>query len=171
MGVAVDFNYISWREVDDMIAGMAAIDPKLFAALNPSPTPSAVGTRRLMSYFSDPCVCWPTGLSMYCLAAFLHVLFSWFYYQRGYSRHVSGGLVYWYRPGNHSSDDNKRSDDGSRSGTKKASGKEKLPVAFFPGVGAGCLMYDMILDMIEKKVNYALFYYFYIEFTLCEMVY
>lgn len=146
---------LRWREVDDMIASMASKDPKILAALNPGLSPSQAGTNRLMSYFSDPCVCWPTGLSMYCLAAFLHVLFSWFYYQRGYSRHVSGSLVYWYRPGNdESSKDTRSSNDGGgkTSGVVGASSKEKLPVAFFPGVGAGCLMYDMILNMIEKKV-------------------
>lgn len=146
---------LRWREVDDMIASMASKDPKLLTALNPDLSPSKAGTNRLMSYFSDPCVCWPTGLSMYCLAAFLHVLFSCSYHQRGYSRHVSGSLVYWYRPGNDESSKHTRSSNaggGKTSGVKGASSQEKLPVAFFPGVGAGCLMYDMILDMIEKKV-------------------
>jgi hypothetical protein len=119
-----------------MIAAMATKDPKLLPSLNPDSAPSAAGARHLMSYFSDPCVCWPTGLSMYALAAALHLLFSWLYWKRGYARHTSGCLVYWYRPGDA---------HGSRD--------EKPPVAFFPGVGAGCLMYDMILHLIETKVG------------------
>jgi len=84
-----------------------------------------------MAFMRDTLVAWAPGLPMYALASILQLAFSASYLGRGYRRHRGGGLVYWYKPG--------------------ADGTSKPPMVFFPGVGVGSLMYDMLLRLVEER--------------------
>jgi len=118
-----------WREVDVMVAMMARKDPAVLD-LRPGPAKHA---SKLMAYMRDPCVAWPPALFLYAIVSLLHLGFSASYLARGYRRYTAQDLVYWHKPGR---------------GGKAAA---PLPMVFFPGVGAGCLMYDMLLGLVEAQ--------------------